>query len=85
MNEAFDLIDAISERVAGFKEKMGERPHSVLISPASYRRLLENRAWEERIGNLVIGCAPLREVATEDGPVALLIDELLPDTAVQVE
>lgn len=85
MRSAFDLIEVINERIAEHKERTGFRPHSIAVSPAAYRRLVEIRAWEERIGNLIIGCAPLREFETEDGNVALVIDEMLADTAVEVE
>ena len=85
MKNAFDLIEAINERVAEHAEKTGSKPHSIAVSPASYRRLIEIKAWEERIGNLIIGCAPLKEFGTEDGNVSLVIDEMLADTAVEVE
>jgi hypothetical protein len=85
MKHAFDPIEAINERIAEHKERSGLRPHSIAISPAAYRRLVEIRAWEGRIGNLIIGCAPLKEFGTEDGNVALVIDEMLADTAVEVE
>ncbi len=85
MKHAFDLIEAINERIAEHKESSGLRPHSIAVSPAAYRRLVEIRAWEERIGNLVIGCAPLKEFETEDGNISLVIDEMLADTVVEVE
>jgi hypothetical protein len=85
MNETFDLIEAISERIARCRKRTGERPSSVFISPASYRRLPEIKAQEERIGNLIIRSARLDEVAPEDEAIALVIDELPADTAVEDE
>jgi len=85
MNNAFDLIEAIHERIAEHIEKNGFKPRFLSVSPAAYRWLVEIRAWEERIGNLIIGCSPLRSFQTEEGDVLLVIDEMLSDTAVEVE
>lgn len=85
MKNAFDLIEAINERIEEYKERAGFRPHSVAVSPAAYRRLVEMRAWEEKIGNLIIGCAPLKEFETDGGNLSLVIDEMLGGTAIEVE
>jgi hypothetical protein len=85
VDRAFDLVEAINERIAEHEQRLGCRPRSVAVSPTAYRRLVEIKSSEDRIGNLIIGCAPIKEYATEDGVVDLVIDELLADTAVDVE
>ena len=85
MDSAFDLVETINERIAEHREKSGRSPNAVAVSPVAYRHLVEIKAWEGRIGDLVIGCTPVTEYRTEDGIVEVLIDELLADTAVEVE
>lgn len=85
MKSTFDPIEAILERIAEYKERTGFIPHAIAVSPAAYRWLVEIRSWSEHIGNLIIGCTPLREFETEEGNVCLVIDEMLADTAIEVE
>ena len=83
MKEVFDLIEAINETAMQYREQTGRVPTTIAVSPGSYRRLLEIKAWEQRIGNLVIGCTPLRELETPFGKVNIVIDETSADTAVE--
>jgi hypothetical protein len=85
MKEVFDLIEAINETAMQFREQTGYAPAGIAVSPRSYRRLLEIIAWEQRIGNLVIGCTPVRELETPFGKVNIVIDEVSPDTAIEAE
>jgi hypothetical protein len=82
MHRIFDLIEFIEEKVLEYFEKTGERPHCVAIAPAAYRRLIELRAQELAIGNLVIGCKEMKEVETSLGNLCIVIDEVLPETEI---
>ncbi len=84
MKQVFDLIEAINDRLTQFLDQEGLTPNAIAISPASYRRLLEIKSWEWRIGNLIIGCAPMREIETPLGKASIIIDEILSDTEVEV-
>ncbi|HAL57852.1 MAG TPA: hypothetical protein DCP63_15655 [Bacteroidetes bacterium] len=84
MQDVFDLVQAINQKISQHHDQTGRKPRSVSVSPNSYRRLLEIKAWEERFGNLIIGCFPITLIATARGSLPLLIDELLPDTTVEV-
>ncbi len=84
MKEVFDLIEAINDRVIQYRDQTGHIPTTLAISPGSYRRLLEIKSWEARIGNLIIGCAPLQQIETILGKVNIIIDEMLNDTAIEV-
>ena len=85
MKQVFDLIEAIGNKVMEYAERTGNKPTAVSISRGSYRRILEIRAWETQIGNLIIGCAPQSEIDTPLGKVKVVIDELLDDTAIETE
>lgn len=85
MQTYFDLIDAINTSIIEHRERTGSLPRSISVSPASYCRLVEFKAWEERIGNLVIGCFPVKMMMTGCGLVPLVIDEFLADTAVVID
>jgi hypothetical protein len=85
MKQVFDLIETINETALQFREQTGYAPSSIAVSPRSYRRLLEIKAWEQRIGNLVIGCTPLREMETPFGKVNIVINETSSDTAVEAK
>jgi hypothetical protein len=84
MEQVHDIIETINERIRDYLHRKGLVPTSIAISPGSYRRLLEIAAWDGRIGNLVIGCRPLRAIETAFGTLRVIIDELLADTAVEV-
>jgi len=71
MRPAFDIIETIYERIVDFLFATGRTPSQVVLSPASYRRLLEIRRDAP-------GC--LVSLTT----VEIVIDEVLPDTEVQV-
>lgn len=82
MNQVFDLLQEIREAAALFAERAGQKATVVSLSPGSYRRLLEIQASEHAIGNLIICCAPIHEIALYDGKLSVLIDEMLTDTTV---
>lgn len=84
MKQVFDLIDTIIESAMDYFGRTGVKPVAVAISRGSYRRLLEIKSWEERIGNLIIGCRPLEEIETPLGKIKIVIDELLVDTSVEI-
>jgi hypothetical protein len=82
MKDVFDLFEAINDGVMLYRNQTGETPTTLTISPAMYRRLVEIKAWEGRIGNLVIGCAPVNSIDTPSGTLCVVIDELFTDTGV---
>jgi hypothetical protein len=84
MNQVFELLETIKSRVTSYLQRQGVIPAEVSISPSSYRQLVELKAWEGRIGNLVIGCSPLTDLKTPFGKIRLVIDEMLSDTAVEI-
>jgi hypothetical protein len=84
MNQVFDLIEEIQERVQQFSDETDARPRAISLSPAAYRQLVELHCQENAIGNLVIGCRPLTSFATLAGTVSLIIDEMLGDTEIVV-
>ncbi len=85
MKEVFDLIETINETAMQFRDQTGYAPASIAVSPRSYRRLLEIKAQEQRIGNLVIGCTPVRELEIPFGKVNIVIDEMSSDTTIEAE
>jgi hypothetical protein len=84
MKTSFGIIEAIHEEASRFYAEHGVAPEAVALSPGSYRRLIELCSQEHRIGNLIIGCAPLRELVTRGGKLRVVIDELLADTVVEI-
>lgn len=77
------LLAAIREKITSYIQRMGAIPAQISISPSSYRRLVELKAWEGRIGNLIIGCFPLTGIETPFGEIRIVIDELLSDAAIE--
>lgn len=84
MKQIFDLLEAINEQVMLFAEQHGQTPDEVCVAREAYRRLIEIRADETRIGNLVIGCVLMTVIETALGNVRLSIDEMLSETEVKV-
>ena len=84
MDHEFDLMEAIHNAVMSFRAKYGQSPLAISISRDAYRRLIQEKAEETMIGNLLIGCAPINEIHTEAGVVRVLIDEMLEDIDVIV-
>jgi hypothetical protein len=84
MKQVFDIVEAIHGKVTNCLDEKGLMPASVAVSPCSYRRLIETRSLEGRIGNLIIGCSPLRKMETPFGKVNIVIDEMISDTEVEV-
>jgi len=84
MKELFDLIEAINDGVVQYRDETGVTPTTLTVSPASYTRLIEIKAWEERIGNLIIGSFPLSDIETPVGKMKIVIDEVLADTVVAI-
>jgi hypothetical protein len=71
MRPVFDLLETIVQHVAGFLEEYGYQPTLLLVSPASYRRLLELHAVEPMALTPIAG-------------MRVVIDEVLPDTDVEL-
>ena len=84
MKNVFDILEAIEEKVAEFLDRCGRIPAAIILSPGSYRRLVEMRSMDITVGNLIIGCVPLKEVDTSAGKVNVVIDEMLSDSYVEV-
>jgi hypothetical protein len=76
----FNLLGTIDRKAIEYHKLNGCKPASVSISPNSYRWLLELKAQENAIGNLVICCSPLTHVLTSAGKQSIVIDEMCPDT-----
>jgi hypothetical protein len=85
MKEIFDPVEAIFEMIEAFYFKSGQVPTAIVLSPNTYRRLLEIRSDEYKIGNLVIGCAPITILATPRGNIQVVLDELMEDTRIGIE
>jgi hypothetical protein len=83
MNQAFELLETVKGKLTSYLQRKGVIPAEISISPGSYRRLVELKAWEGRIGNLIIGCFPVTEIVTPLGRIHIVIDEMLGDTAVE--
>ncbi len=84
MNKVFDVLEAINERIRKYVSCAGSSPTSVQLSPSSYRRLLEINSVDQEIGDLLIGCIPLRSITTAWGSIRVVIDEMLGDTDVEI-
>ncbi len=84
MKKVFDVIEAINDKVTRYHQQTGLVPSAISISPRFYRQLVEIKSWEQRIGNLVIGCVPIKEIETLVGKVQIILDEILSDTAVEI-
>lgn len=85
MNNVYDLLEAINQKVEKFFEQEHAGPCIISLSPGSYRRLVELKADSHRVGNLVIGCTAICEFHTAIGVFPVSIDELLSDTEVSVD
>jgi hypothetical protein len=72
MKGVFDLVESIYETIVENFEMTGREPQALVLSPASYRRLLEIKSDDPAAIN------PL-------GHFRLVIDEIFPDTKVGVE
>lgn len=84
MKKIFDVVEAINERIRKYVSCAGTSPTSILLSPSSYRRLLEINSVNQEIGSLLIGCIPLRSITTAWGSIQVIIDEMLGDTDVEI-
>jgi hypothetical protein len=84
MEQVHDIIEAINQKVNEYVERTGVSPTRIAISPGLSRRLLELTAWVGRIGNLIIGCAPITEFETSSRKLRVVIDELIPDTKIEI-
>jgi hypothetical protein len=82
VQDVFDLLETINTKLVEFMRQMGSNARVILLSPRSYRRLLEHQASETSIGNVTIGCRALNNLKTPNGTVEVRIDELLVDTEV---
>lgn len=84
MNQVFDLVEEINEKVTEYFYRTGLKPSMLAISPRSYRRLIEIESFKRAICNLIVGCRALREVTTALGRVSVVIDESMSDTEVEL-
>lgn len=71
MKPTFDIVEAIYEQIVEFLFATGHVPSRLVLSPISYRRLLEIR--RDAPGSLL-------SLAT----IEIVIDEVMPDTEIQV-
>jgi hypothetical protein len=71
MKPTFDIVEAIYEQIVEFLFATGHVPGRLVLSPISYRRLLEIR--RDAPGSLL-------SLAT----IEIVIDEVLPDTEILV-
>jgi hypothetical protein len=71
MRPTFDIVEAIYERIVEFLFATGRVPNRMVLSPMSYRHLLEIR--RDAPGALV-------SLAT----IEIVIDEVMSDTEIQV-
>lgn len=84
MNTVFDVVAEINSKAKEFVERTGSKPQTISVSPALYRLLIEIRSWEHRIGNLIIGCAPVKMFESAFGTLTVVIDELFDDTRIEI-
>ena len=84
MEQVFDVIEAIMEKVGTYYDEQGILPASISISPRSYRRMLQIKSDETEVGNSTGGCAPITEIHTPLGIIQLQLDEIMSDTDVEV-
>ena len=84
MKQVFDLVEAINETAMRYREERGVNAKTVALSPGSYRRLLEISAEEGKFGNLIIGCSAMQKINTLAGTLQVVIDELHPDTSIEL-
>jgi hypothetical protein len=80
MNQVFDLVEEINEKVTEYFYSTGLKPSTLEISPCSYRQLIEMESSEHAIGDLIIGCKALREMTTALGKLHVVINETIADT-----
>jgi hypothetical protein len=85
MRKIFDPVEAIFDKIESFYFDTGRAPEGILLSPKTYRRLVEIRSDESRVDGLVIGCAPIQFFPTPWGDIRLQIDEMLEDTLIEIE
>lgn len=72
MKQVFDLLEEISRGVAEYIDRTGHPPRSLVLSPRSYRRVLEVMLTHPAHAGLL-------------STIRLVIDEVLPDTDIQLE
>ena len=84
MNKVFDVIQTLDKKVKQFLNQNDRIPASIAISPKTYCRLIQIKAWKERLGNLIIGCRPIAEVEIQSGTLKIIIDEMLSDDTIEI-
>ncbi|MCK5571394.1 MAG: hypothetical protein KAJ12_01475 [Bacteroidetes bacterium] len=83
MRRVFDVLEAIRERVLEHLYNTGVKGTHIALSPGAYRRLLEIRRSRDGVP-VAAGCAAISEIMTPVGRLSVLIDELIPDTEIEV-
>jgi hypothetical protein len=84
MSSAFDIISVINQLLARCLAEFDRIPEAILLSRDVYRRLVELRSVDSTIGDLVIGCFPICDLATQLGTVRIVIDESMTDGAIEI-
>jgi len=85
MRKIFDPLEAIYDRLESFYFKAGRMPNAIVLSPNTYRRLLEICLKELRYEEFIPGYAQVVLFQTPWGAIQIVIDELLGDMQVSVE
>ncbi len=85
MKRVFDIAAEIDEQVAGFAERMGEKPQTCCVSREIYRLLVEENAAKCGVGNLVVGTYEVNAIATDTACLQVVIDEALEGCEIRVE
>ena len=81
----FDIAQGVREQAAGVQEAGGAAPAVCRVSRDIYRALVEMKAAEGAIGNLVIGTWMLDRIAVDRIRLRMVIDESLTGTELVVE
>lgn len=85
MRRIFDPLEAIYDRLESFYFKSGRMPTAIVLSPNTYRRVLEICAKELKFEEFIPGYAQVVLFQTPWGAIQIVIDELLGDMQVSVE
>lgn len=85
MKRIFDPVEAIFEMIDSYYSESGRTPAAIVVSRNTYRRLLEIRPDDCKVGSILNGIAPITVVSTPWGDIQLIIDELLEDTRIEVD
>jgi hypothetical protein len=85
MNGTFDIAAMVSEQTARFFQRTGIAPAICRVSRDIYRALVEQKAAENAIGNLIIATFAATSIVTDTAKLRVVIDEMLSGPEVCVE